>query len=171
VCGIAKGWVAAGVFGTVLMVAPASARAQAQSQAGSEVPVAMNRVPEAVLAAAGKAAPGVKLTKAVKAVEEGEIYYDLIGHDAQGREVDVELNARGQVLGVGVEIPFSAVPRPVIAALRAKTRGMKFTDAEAVTLNGRLIAYRFGGQTADGDDVEATVSPDGRNVEVVVDDE
>jgi hypothetical protein len=140
------------------------------ARADSETEVALNRVPAAVVQAAKQAAPGVRLEKAIKTVEEGTTYYDLIGPDAQGREVDVELTARGQVLGVGVEIPFGQVPKAVLAALKARAKGMKFDEAEAVSLNGRLIAYRFTGETAAGDDVEATVTPDGRGVELDVDD-
>jgi hypothetical protein len=135
-----------------------------------ETPVAMDRVPAAVRRAAAQAAPGVALTKALKTVEEGTTYYELIGRDAKGREVDVELTARGQVLGVGVEVAWSEVPRGVLDALKAKSRGAKFTDAEVVSLNGRVIAYRFEGETPRGQDVEATVTPDGRSVEVEVDD-
>jgi hypothetical protein len=139
--------------------------------AATETPVALSRVPATVVDAARKAAPGVKLSKALKTVEDGKVYYDLIGIDARGREVDVELTARAQVLGVGTEIPMNEVPPAILTALRAKTKGMKFTDAETVTLGGRLISYRFEGETAGGDDVEVTVSPDGRSVEVDVDDE
>jgi hypothetical protein len=156
-------WALAGL-GVLGVVAPSTAGAD-------EAPVPLSRVPAAVVQAARQAAPGVRLSKALKTVEEGTTYYDLIGQDDRGREVDVELTARGQVLGVGTEIPWNEVPRAVVAALRAKGRGIKFTDAEAVTLNGRLIAYRFEGETAQGDDVEATVTPDGRSVEIEVDDD
>lgn len=139
------------------------------ARADGETPVALSRVPAAVVQAAQKAAPGFRLNQAVKTVEDGQTYYDLIGEDAQGREVDVELTARGKVLGVGTEIPLKDVPRVVIAALRAKARGVKITGAEAVTLDGRLISYRLEGETAAGEDVEATVSPDGRTVEIEVD--
>jgi hypothetical protein len=160
-----------GTWRRVLAVAGIGVFGLASSgRADEETKVALSKVPPAVVQAARQAAPGVRLSQAVKTVEEGKTYYDLIGEDAQGREVDVELTARGQVLGVGTEIPMGQVPRGVVAALRAKTRGMKFTDAEVVTLNGRLIAYRFSGETAAGDDVEATVSPDGQTVEVDVDD-
>jgi hypothetical protein len=152
----------------VLTVLTATTPARAQ-QDEDETPVPMSRVPAAVRQAAEKAAPGVALTKALKTVEEGTTYYDLIGRDARGREVDVEVTARGQVLGVGVEVAMAQVPAAVLNALRAKARGMTFTDAEAVSLNGKVFAYRFEGETAKGDDVEATVSADGRSVEIEVD--
>jgi uncharacterized membrane protein YkoI len=143
----------------------------AQAQDVDETPILMNRVPAVVMEAAKAAAPGVRLTKATKTIEEGRTYFDLYGQDGKGREVDVELTARGTVLGVAVEITMSQVPKVVIAALRAKARGMSFTDAEMITKNGRIISYRFEGETSDGDDVEATVSADGRTVEIDVDDE
>ena len=141
----------------------------ASARADSEAPIALAKVPAVVVESARQAAPGVKLEKAVKSVEEGKTYYDLIGRDAQGREIDVELTASGQVLGVGTEVPMASVPKIVLSALKTKSKGMRFTEAEIVTLNGRLIAYRLSGRNSQGDDVEATVSPDGRAVEIDVD--
>lgn len=137
-----------------------------------ETPMALKEVPSPIVAAAQKAAPGVQLSKALKTVEQGVTYYEIIGEDAEGREVDVELTARGEVVGIGTEIPIREVPKVVVAALKAKApRGMKFTGAEVVTKANRLISYRFEGLTKDGDEVEATVSPDGKTVEIEVDDE
>lgn len=150
-------------LGSVMAVLPA--------RADEETAVALNRLPVALVRAAQQAAPGVRLAKAMKTVEGGRATYDLIGQDPQGREVDVELTPTGEVIGVGIEVPLNKVPRVVLAALKAKGRGITFTDAEAVTRNGRLVAYRFEGETAKGDDAEATVSPDGRSVEIEVDDD
>jgi hypothetical protein len=118
-----------------------------------------------------KAAPGARLTSAFKENDEGQTTYELSGQDAQGRKVDIEVTARGVVLGVETEIPVSQVPRVVIDALRAKARGMKFTSAEVVTRGGRIISYEFEGENAKGDEVEANVSPDGRTVDIEVGDE
>ena len=116
-----------------LMAAPGGLTARADG----EMTIALARVPSAVVESARQAAPGVTIEKAVKTVEEGKTSYDLIGHDARGREVDVELTARGQVIGVGTEIPMASVPRSVLAALKPRSKGMTFHEAEAVTLNGR----------------------------------
>jgi hypothetical protein len=155
-------------FAVVLAWVGTEARAQAQGDGETEMP--LSKVPMVIVQSARTAAPGVRFEKALKTVDAGVVTFDLIGEDSRGREVDVETTAAGRVLGVGLEIPMSQAPKPVLAALRAKARGMKFSDAEVVTLNGRLIAYRFSGETADGDDVEATVSPDGKSVELDLDD-
>lgn len=147
----------------VLAAVPASAQ--------EEKEIDMARVPAPVRQAAMKAAPGARLTSAFKETDEGRTTYELSGRDAQGRGVEIEVTGRGVVLGVETEIPVSQVPRVVIDALRAKARGMKFTSAEVVTRNGRIISYEFEGEDAAGDEVEANVSPDGRTVDLEVDDE
>jgi len=149
-----------------LALAAGTARGQS---AGDETAVPLAKLPAGVLEAAKKAAPGVTLRRATTTLEEGKTYFDLYGKDGQGREVDVEVSARGKVLGVATEIELGEVPAPVMKALKAKARGVKFTGAEAVTKDGALISYRLEGKNADGDDVEATVSPDGRRVEIEVD--
>lgn len=110
-----------------LMAAPGGLTARADG----EMTIALARVPSAVVESARQAAPGVTIEKAVKTVEEGKTSYDLIGHDARGREVDVELTARGQVIGVGTEIPMASVPRSVLAALKPRSKGMTFHEAGA----------------------------------------
>jgi uncharacterized membrane protein YkoI len=143
----------------------------AAAPAANDGEVALSRVPAAVLKAAARAVPGARLSKAFISVEDGQRFYEIEGLDARGREVEVEVTTRGQVLQVETTIPMGQVPRVVLDALRAKARGVKVENAEAVTRDGRLVAYEFEGENAEGDDVEVTVTTDGRSVTIDVDDD
>jgi uncharacterized membrane protein YkoI len=130
------------------------------------------KVPGAAVQAAQTAVPNARLTHAYKEVEDGRTTYEVCGRDSQGRAVEIEVSARGAIRRVETAITAREVPKAVLDALRAKAQGMKLTKAEIVTRNGRLIGYEFEGENAEGDDVEVTVTPDGRAVEVdVVDDD
>ena len=143
----------------------------AGSTARGDGDLRIGQVPVEVRQAALKAVPGASLTSAFKETDEGKTTYELSGKDARGREIDVEVTARGVVLAVETEVPISQVPRAVIDALRAKAKGLKFDSVEVVTRNGRIISYEFEGENAEGDEVEANVSPDGRTVDIEIDDE
>ena len=133
--------------------------------------IAVSKVPAVARRAAEQAAPQVRFSKAYKDVDEGKTFYELVGVNPQGREVTVEVTARGVVRQVGTQVATGEIPAVVLDTLRAKTRGVKFTHAAAVTKEGRLFAYEFEGENTEGDDVVATIAPDGRVIEIDVDDE
>ena len=124
-----------------------------------------------MLKAAEKASPGARFAEASREVDGSMTLYELSGQDAQGRGIDIEVTARGQVLAVETEIPFAKVPVVVMNALKMKTKGYKFDSAETVAKNGRIVAFEFEGENPKGDDVEVTVSLDGRMVDIEVLDE
>jgi uncharacterized membrane protein YkoI len=127
------------------------------------------RVPALVRRAADKAAPGAKLAKAaVEVKDDGRMLYKLVGIDAKDREIEVEVTDQGHVLAVETRISMRQVPKPVIEALRLKTRGLKLDKAESVTRGGHILGYEFEGQNDDGNDVEVNVSRDGTTVRVDV---
>lgn len=136
------------------------------SGAFDEANVDLARVPAPARRAAQRAVPGLKLTEATVEQVEGQTVYTLSGEDAQERDVEVEVTARGVVLSVSLEIELARVPSVVKAALRAKVRGFRPTAAMEVHEGGRLTSYSFEGKDADGDEIEVTVSSDGSKVEV-----
>jgi hypothetical protein len=145
--------------------------ATAQAAQG-EVPLRIDQVPQVVRKAAADAVPGARLTEACRYVEDGKTYYELSGFDAQHRAVDVTLTPRGSVEEVETEIPIRDVPKVVVDAVKAKTRGQKMTFGlvQVITRQGQVVGYQFEGVTSEDDDVEVTVSPDGQDVEIEVED-
>ncbi len=128
--------------------------------------IALSQVPAPVLKIVQKALPALRLSHAYKELDEGKTIYEVCGKDEQNRDVEVEITGRGVILGVETTIAAKEVPKVVIEALRAKARSIHFDSAEVVTRNGQVIAYEFEGENAQGDEVEVTVSPDGRTVEI-----
>ena len=68
----------------------------------TEIEVALSDVPEAVLAAAKKAVPGIKISSVEKETEGGEVIYDVEGV-VDGKEYEVEVSAAGKVLEIEEE--------------------------------------------------------------------
>jgi hypothetical protein len=155
-----------------MVVTLAGMLAQNAQASRGDTPVRLDELPKAVRQAAAAAVPGAKLTEAYRYIENGKTYYELSGFDAQHRAVDVDLTPQGGVVEVQTEIPIREVPKVVVDAVKVKTRGqrMTFGVVQVVTSQGQVVAYQFEGVTSDDDDVEVTVSPDGRDVEVEIDD-
>ena len=61
--------------------------------------IALDKVPDALLAAARAALPGVELTGAVVEQEAGQLVYELVGTEG-GERVEIEVGADGKVLEV-----------------------------------------------------------------------
>ena len=68
----------------------------------TEIEVALSDVPEAVLAAARKAVPGIKISSVEQETEGGEVIYDVEGV-VDGKEYEVEVSATGKVLEIEEE--------------------------------------------------------------------
>ena len=132
---------------------------------GADEKIDLAKVPAVVKQAADHAAPGVTWTKATKEVEDGKTIYELVGKDAKGREVEVEVTPQGKVIEVETHIPMSEVPATVTDAFKAKYPGQKVTDTEAVSKDGKVVAYDFATKLK-GKDVEVRVSADGKTFEV-----
>ncbi len=67
-----------------------------------ETEIALDQVPDKVLAAARKAVPGLEIEEAVTEVEDGKTIYTLEG-EANSKEYEVEVDANGKVLEVEEE--------------------------------------------------------------------
>ncbi len=67
-----------------------------------EVEIPLSVVPKKVIAAAKKAAPGIKLTEAEVEIQEGEINFTLEG-TVKGEEVEVEVAVALKVVGTEID--------------------------------------------------------------------
>jgi hypothetical protein len=137
-----------------------------------DTPLRIDELPGAVRQAAAEAVPGAKLTEACRYIENGKTYYELSGFDAQHRALDVNVTPQGSIVEIQTEVPIREIPKVVLDGIKSKTRGQKMTFglAQVVTRQGQVVAYQFEGVTSDDRDVEVTVSPDGRNVEIEIED-
>jgi hypothetical protein len=129
--------------------------------------IALSKVPAPVKLAAQKAVPGIKIMEAMKGMEEGVVIYTIVGENAKGLDVEVEVTADGHVQAISVEMSLQDVPKVVMTALRTKVKGFKPTDVMAVyDASNKLMEYSFEGKDAKGKDIEVAVSADGSIVEV-----
>lgn len=130
------------------------------------LPVA--KVPPAVRQGADKAVPGAKWMKAFQSTEEDETLFGLIGRDAKGREIEVELTPAGRVLEIETGMPMNDVPKPILDVVSAKARGVKIERARSVSQNGAVVAYSFHGKNARAQVVAIRVSKDGKAIQIEV---
>ncbi len=88
----------------IKMWMPAAVLMAAACGCGEEVehlePVALDRLPEGVLEAAGKSLPDVKFDRARKAKFNGQDAFEVIGKDKRGKTREVEVSTSGKVLDV-----------------------------------------------------------------------
>ncbi|MEO6807630.1 MAG: PepSY domain-containing protein [Isosphaeraceae bacterium] len=136
---------------------------------GDDDLIDLAQVPAVVTQAAAKAVPGARWTSAEKDDEDGKVVYELSGANAKGQVVDVSVTAEGTVLEVETEIALADVPAVVTAALKAKHPKFKPESVESVAKNGKVVAYEFDGDGPNGEDVEISVSADGKTVNIVND--
>jgi hypothetical protein len=125
-------------------------------------------VPKKVTAALLAAVPGFKADAAYEARTDGKVTrYDFEGTDAQGRAVDADVSADGEVGEVSTEVPLAGVPKVVSAALAARMPRFKATAAYEVRAEGKVVRYDFDGRRPrDQDGITVSVSADGKTVTV-----
>lgn len=130
--------------------------------------IELARVPPAVLKAARKAAPAVKLVEAHTADMAG-VLYRLSGKDAQGRRASVTVEPELGRVPTEDEVALGLVPKPYTEALSAKQdealKGFKPTKATKVVqapgTEGMITRYSFFGKNARGQKLKAEVDPAG----------
>ncbi len=113
-CGLSMATLVCGVVGSIALPA----------RAAEEKPVEMTAVPAVVKAAAEKAAPKAKLTKAMMEIEHGQKVYELQGM-MDGKKIEVDVMEDGRVDEIETEIMMDAVPAEVSAALKKRVPNFK----------------------------------------------
>ncbi len=120
------------LFSTILLLAPAGARAQ-------ETRLSRKEIPSAVLAAFEKAYPKATIKHAMKESKDGRTTIEIESLDGTtGR--DLQYMADGMVMEIEETIPMSEIPAPVIAAVKGKHPKGKIVKAEKVT-RGAVVTY------------------------------
>jgi len=142
------------------------------ARAAEEKPVEMTAVPAVVKAAAEKAAPKAKLTKAMMEIEHGQKVYELQG-TMDGKKIEVDVMEDGRVDEIETEIMMDAVPAEVSAALKKRVPDFKpkfiekserpMMSAAGAAGGTPEVCYEFEGQEGEmACDVE--VSADGKTL-------
>jgi uncharacterized protein YxeA len=138
----------------------------AASQVNADV-IPESKVPAKVRAAAEKAVPKAKWTDFSKESEDGEMWFELEGTDAQKRYVYVTVTAEGVVGEVMTEVKAKDLPKAVVAALSAKLPRYKVATYYEVRSDGKVTRYDLEGKRPrDKEDITVSVSADGKTVEI-----
>jgi hypothetical protein len=115
--------------------------------------------------------PQVKWTEATETVEDGKTTYEVSGTDLKDRESNAFFNSDGQAT-IHTDQELSEVPGVVSDALKAKLPTFQPERVQSVTENGKLVAYLFvRSEGTDDEEMEVTVSVDGKTVTVGDEDE
>lgn len=118
-----------------------------------------------------RALPQVKWTEATETVEDGETTYEVSGTDLNDRETDAFFTSDGQAT-IHTDRELSEVPGVVSDALKAKLPTFQSQRVRSVTENGKLAAYLFiRSEGTDDEEMEVKVSPDGKTVTIVDEDD
>ncbi|WP_406699802.1 hypothetical protein V5E97_13195 [Singulisphaera sp. Ch08] len=127
----------------------------------------LGKVPAKFKAAASEAVPEAKWTSASKSVDDGDVTYELGGVDADKRKVWVTLTGDGKVDEVSYEIAIDKVPQVVTAALKKKMPRFQVSTSYESRKEGKVYWYYFDGKRPrDKEEITASVSPDGKEVEL-----
>ena len=128
--------------------------------------VPLSDVPKAVLDAVKAKFPKTEIKQAIKEVEDGKTSYEIETKEA-GRAIDLTLKPDGTILSVEKEVAVADLPKAVTAAIEAKYPRATIGKAEL------LLEYEDGKEeseyevavtTADKQEVEITLTPEGKIV-------
>jgi len=115
--------------------------------------------------------PQVKWTDATEKVEDGKTSYEVSGSDLKDRESTALFDPDGKAT-IHSDIELPNVPAVVTDALKAKQPAFRPERVRSVTEDGKLVAYLFiRSEGTDGEEMEVTVSADGKTVTVGDDDD
>jgi hypothetical protein len=89
-------------------------------------------LPAVVRESAEKAIPGAKWTEATRETDQDELSYQLSGADANGREVNVELSADGQIEVVETVLSVTDLPKIVVDVLKTLPQVNVSADGKTV---------------------------------------
>jgi len=128
-----------------------------------ESKIPLDQVPKPVINAVKAKFPGAELKGAVKEVEDGKTLYE-ISVTYQGKSIDVVAKPDGAITAIEKLIDAKDLPKPVVAALKAKYPGATVKKAEELTEDGK-VSYEVSLMTADKKNVGVTLDPKGKILE------
>ena len=110
----------------------------------------------------------IRQGKDLQGANDGEHLYDMRGTLSKGgRDIHVQVNAEGELLEWTVEVPLDKVPEAVTEALKKSQPKFEVGTAYSLHEGKKLICYHFEGKGPKGRDKTISVTPDGKQVEVV----
>ena len=126
------------------------------------------KLPEIVRKAADKAVPNAKWNKAVKDTDGKDIWYDIEGMDAKGRNVWVTVESNGDIEEIETEIKPQEAPKIVLAALREKYPNFKISAVYEIRDDvNKVIRCNFEGKRLkDKKDITISFSGDGKFISI-----
>lgn len=147
-----------GGLSLVVLVASSVVRAD-------EEPVALDKLPKAIVAAMKKRFPGLEMTEAAKETADGKTVYEVSVKE-KGKNIDVTLTPEGAITMIEKEIAISDLPRVVSEGIEKKYGKVTYKLAEAVykVESGKetLSYYEALVVTADKKTMEAEIGLDGK---------
>lgn len=137
------------------------------AQAGVERVVELDAVPPALRERAARLLPDARFVTANTETEaDGTVVYELQGRLADGRGVEVDLFADGEVEEFEIEFTRELVPDAVLQAVAKRYPGFRPSFIEAThSETKKVVGYEFFGER-DGKEMDLDVSADGRRVEL-----
>jgi hypothetical protein len=115
-----------------------------------------------------RAVPGAQWTRAAEKLGADETTYEATGTDAKGHDLTARLGDDGRIT-LRTELELEEVPQAVSEALRAAQPRFEPESVALVDEDG-TVTYRFGG-TEEDEEIEISVTPDGKAVKVVSDED
>lgn len=129
--------------------------------------VEIDKLPQKVAGTLKARFPGAKITAATKAIENGEVIYD-IEMTKNGRKHEMDLKEDGTIVNFENEIAVKDLPLAVTEAVKAKHPRCTIKEAMEVMVikdkKDALDEYEVLIVTADKKEVELAVSPDGKTI-------
>ena len=145
----------------VIMAAVAACSGAAIAQE-SEVEIPLEELPPVVREAADEHVGQGEIRSVVKEVEDGEVHFEIeILED--GRERDVLIDSRGEVVEIGQELDVESLPKLVFDRLVSLSEGGRILEVES-TSRGDTVTYEAIVATPAGRLRRVKVGADGRRL-------
>lgn len=109
----------------------------------------------------------IRQGKDLRSNDDGDHVYDMRGTIIKDRYIELQVAADGAILESVVEVPMDKVPDIVTSALKKARPRFEVGTAYAIREDKVLIGYHFEGKGPKGRDRTISVTPDGKQVEVV----
>ena len=137
-------------------------------RARSEEPVPADKIPKAVMDALLAKFPKAKIDKCTKAMEGGEVIYDIEFKEGD-RKCEADITEQGVYINYEKAIEAKDLPKVVKDAIETRYPKSVLTvimeETEVKGKEEKLIAYEVELKTADGKGVEVKVSTEGKILE------
>jgi hypothetical protein len=136
--------------------------------AAQDEPVALDKIPKAVMDALLARFPQAKIDTCTRTTEDGEVVYD-IEFRQEGRKCEADITGKGTYINFEKAIQAASLPKAVRSAIEKRyPKSVLKEIMEETEVHGtseKLSAFEVVLVTAGKKDVEVRVSPDGKILE------